>query len=95
MIVNYIGSYWIGAPSCCLMDNQLKKYFSLGEAISLLLHPHGEVVIHDLQKQTIAAIFLNLSKRKIGDESLLEPSEYDLKLADVFPIYSKMREAKI
>lgn len=72
------------------MNNQLENYFSLGKAIGLLLYPHGEVVIHDLQKQTIAAIFNNSSKRKVGDESLLEPLEHYLKLPDVFPIYSKI-----
>ncbi len=50
----------------------LKSYFPIAEAVAGLLHPHGEVVIHDLKTQKIAAMFNSYSKRKVGDESLLE-----------------------
>lgn len=72
------------------MRDQLSKFFSLGEAVSLLLFPYGEIVIHNLKTQKIVAIFNNLSKRKIGDESLLEPLEHYENLPDVFPIYPKL-----
>jgi predicted transcriptional regulator YheO len=67
----------------------LSAYNAVAEAISLLLHPYGEVVIHDLKSGTIAAIFNNLSKRKVGDESLIEETHEGKKLPDVFPVYTK------
>lgn len=47
----------------------------IAEAIERLLHPHAEVVIHDIGKNRIAAIFNPFSKRKVGDDSLLSPEE--------------------
>lgn len=38
----------------------------------------------------IAAIYNNFSKRKVGDESLIEDLEHYKELPDVFPVYSKM-----
>jgi D-arginine utilization repressor len=67
----------------------LEVYFSVAQAISQLLYPYGEVVIHDLKTQRIAAIFNNFSKRKVGDESLLEEMLTPKKLPDVFPTYFK------
>lgn len=68
----------------------LKDYFSVAQAIAALLHPHAEVVIHDLKTEKIAAIYNNFSKRNVGDESLIdELSDYD-SLPDVFPVYTKV-----
>lgn len=67
----------------------LSHYFSVAEAISLLLYPHGEVVLHDLRTQCITAIYNNFSKRKVGDESLLEEIAADQDFPDVFPVYLK------
>lgn len=69
--------------------NILKIYFSIGEAISLLLYPHAEVVLHDLNTRLIAAIYNSFSKRKVGDESLLEEIENFKEFPDVFPVYLK------
>ena len=64
----------------------LDLYKPVAEAISALLFPHAEVVLHDLNTHCIAAIFNNLSKRKVGDESLLD----DLPEGDsVIPPYFK------
>lgn len=65
------------------------SYFSIAEAISQLLHPHAEVVLHDLKTGLIAGIYNNFSKRKIGDESLLEELHDYHEFPDVFPIYLK------
>lgn len=65
----------------------LLQYFCTAEAISILLYPHAEVVIHDLQTKTIAAIYNNLSKRAVGDESLLEEMNDLSTLPDIFPLY--------
>lgn len=68
----------------------LKDYFSVAQAITALLHPHAEVVIHDLKTGQIAAIYNSFSKRKVGDESLIEElPDYD-SLPDIFPIYTKV-----
>lgn len=68
----------------------LSHYESIAQAICLLLAPHGEVVIHDLKSGKIAALFNSFSKRKVGDESLLEEVSSHETLPDVFPIYSKV-----
>lgn len=68
------------------MRQELKNYQSVAEAISLLLSPHAEVIIHDLESGQIAYIVNNLSKRKIGDESLIEPFDHS---QEIFPPYLK------
>ncbi len=67
----------------------LNSYFSTAEAISLLFYPYAEVVLHDLKSGLIAAIYNNFSKRKIGDESLLEDIENYNEFPNVFPVYLK------
>lgn len=54
------------------MSSELDLYKPIGEAISLLLFPHAEVVIHDFRTGCVWAIFNNLSKRKVGEASLLD-----------------------
>lgn len=69
--------------------NKLNPYIPIAQAIAALLHPHAEVVLHELEGQTIAAIFNNFSARKVGDPSLLE-QEVDLqKFPDYFEPYYK------
>ncbi len=48
-------------------------------AIAALLHPHGEVVLHDLATDTVVAIWNPLSGRAPGDPSLLDelPASWD------------------
>lgn len=67
----------------------IELYFPIAESISLLLHPDGEVVVHDLKTGKIAAIYNNFSKRSVGDESLIEELDYR-KFPDVFPVYVKI-----
>lgn len=50
----------------------LKNYIQISNAIVKLLEPLAEVVIHDLKQDQICYIKGNLSKRKIGDPSLLD-----------------------
>lgn len=71
------------------MKNELEQYKPIAEAISLLLFPHAEVVIHDLTTGCIAAIYNNLSKRGVGDESLLSEMDQISESQDVFPPYFK------
>lgn len=55
----------------------LSTYVPLCDSIVLLLKPLVEVVIHDLSSGTICYINGDLSKRKVGDPSLLEPDELE------------------
>jgi D-arginine utilization repressor len=43
----------------------------IAQGIVALMHPHAEVVIHDVRSDRVAAIWNNFSDRSIGDESLL------------------------
>jgi len=71
------------------MLQELKRFKPVAEAISLLLSPHAEVIIHDFKTKSIGAIFNNFSKRKVGDESLLDEME-KLRDQEVFPPYFKI-----
>ena len=51
------------------------------QAITTLFHPHVEVVLHDVARDRVVAIWNAFSARKPGAESLLEPEL----LADVPP----------
>jgi len=72
------------------MTEQLAPYKPIAEAITLLLFPHAEVVIHDLTTGRIESIFNNLSKRAVGDESLLDEASQLSDTQDVFPAYFKI-----
>ncbi|PRY39795.1 helix-turn-helix transcriptional regulator [Umezawaea tangerina] len=41
------------------------------EALALLLHPHGEIVLHDLERDRVLAVWNGSSNRRPGDDSLL------------------------
>lgn len=56
----------------------LSGYISLCDAFVLLMKPLVEVVIHDLKTNTICYVNGNLSKRKVGDFSLLDDLETGL-----------------
>jgi D-arginine utilization repressor len=57
----------------------LAPFESLIEGVVALLHPHAEVVVHDVRKDRVVAIWNPFSARKVGDRSLLGA------LADVAP----------
>jgi D-arginine utilization repressor len=67
----------------------LENLFSIAQGLSLLFYPHVEVVIHDLTTETIVAIYNNLSKRKVGDESLLDDLSNDSELPKISSTYFK------
>ncbi|MBA3956804.1 MAG: PAS domain-containing protein [Parachlamydiaceae bacterium] len=68
---------------------ELSHFKPVAEAISLLLFPHAEVVLHDLKTGRVEAIFNNFSKRSVGDESLLDEMDQLSVIHDVFPPYFK------
>lgn len=53
----------------------LSNYIPICDAIVLLMDPLVEVVIHDINQNSITYINGNLSKRKVGDASLLDAGE--------------------
>lgn len=69
--------------------DELEQYKPVAEAISMLLFPHAEVILHDLETGRIKAIFNNFSKRDVGEESLLEEMDKLPKSQDVFLPYFK------
>lgn len=62
------------------MKSALKKFVPTAEAFTRLLHPFAEVVIHDLAKDQIVAIYNPLSKRKVGDASYLDQWDFSIDL---------------
>ncbi len=60
------------------------------EGVVALLHPHAEVVIHDVASDRVVAIWNSFSGRRVGDESLLsELPEWTLESVVVGP-YEKI-----
>src|SRR3546814_230283 len=58
-------------------NNDLEIFAPVGAAISRLLHPPAEVVLHDLGSGKIAGIWNGFSGRGVGDNSLLEELEFE------------------
>ncbi len=52
------------------------QYNEIAKGIAALLHPYAEVVVHDLQKQCIAVLVNNFSKRRVGSPTLLEDMKF-------------------
>ena len=67
----------------------LSAYIPVAASISALLHPHGEVVLHDLSSGKVAGIWNAMSGRRIGDPSLLEDDPADYAAAPVLGPYEK------
>jgi len=53
------------------MTDSFAAHRPVAQAIAALLHPHAEVVIHDLRNDRIVEIWNAFSHRQAGDESLL------------------------
>lgn len=54
------------------MQKSLEKSLPFAEAFARLLHPFAEVVVHDLSKDQIEAIYNPISRREVGDNSYLD-----------------------
>lgn len=67
----------------------LDLYIPIAQAVAILLQPFAEVVIHDLKTGKIHAIFNPYSRRKKGDDSLLDKEVQKVKLPDYFDPYLK------
>ncbi|MGK5594684.1 MAG: helix-turn-helix transcriptional regulator [Parachlamydiaceae bacterium] len=71
------------------MKKSLKETLPFAEAFSRLLHPFAEVVVHDLEKDCIEAIYNPLSRREVGDDSYLDRIDLEDSEAIIGP-YEKM-----
>lgn len=62
-----------------MLSSEFKSASVNAQAIAQLLHPYAETVIHNLKTNKIVSIFNAFSKRKAGDDSLLDAEkEFDL-----------------
>lgn len=71
------------------MKKIIKAFLPTAEAIQKLLHPHAEVVVHDIKLNQIVAIFHPFSKRRVGDSSLFTPEEKMATLENCIGPYEK------
>ncbi|MEM9244050.1 MAG: PAS domain-containing protein [Pseudomonadota bacterium] len=60
------------------LKTTLKDMIPVAEAIACLLHPFAEVVIHDLQKDQVEAIYNPISQREVGDDSYLDRWDFTI-----------------
>jgi predicted transcriptional regulator YheO len=60
----------------------------IAAAVAALLHPHAEIVLHDLATGRIARIWNNFSNRKVGEPSDLD-ADPELEEEDVLGPYEK------
>ena len=74
------------------MKEALKAHCHTADAISRLLHPFAEVVIHSLEKDEIEAIFNPISNRQVGDSSYLDKIDFkvDGAMPNIIGPYEKM-----
>jgi predicted transcriptional regulator YheO len=72
------------------MKKAIKAFLPTAEAIQRLLHPHAEVVVHDIKLNQIVAIYHPFSKRRVGDSSLFTKEEQMATLEDYVGPYEKM-----
>ena len=56
--------------------NNLNTYIRMADGIDALMHPHAEVVIHDLAIQKVVYIANNYSNRDIGSPSYVDEIDF-------------------
>jgi predicted transcriptional regulator YheO len=79
-------------PARKLKTSPLALYFPVAEAVAGLLHPHAEVVIHDIATDRIIRIWNAFSKRQPGDLSYLGHDPDVLAEADLYGPYEKAHQ---
>lgn len=73
-------------------ERALALYFPVAEAVAALLHPHAEVVIHDIATDRVVRIWNAFSKRLPGDPSYLGHDPDLLAAADTYGPYEKAHD---
>lgn len=61
----------------------LAQQLPMMDGITKLFHPYVEAALHDLQSGTVAAIYNNISRRKVGEPSVV--TKFIGKSIDKFP----------
>lgn len=73
-----------------LLHPNIKAIEPMVEGVVRLLHPYAEGAIHDLKQGKIVALYNNISKRKLGDPSVVTELGIEVKdFPDVFDPYYK------
>ncbi len=54
----------------------LEHYQRMADGIAALMHPHAEVVVHDIKAQQIAYLANNYSNREIGSPSFVDEIDF-------------------
>jgi predicted transcriptional regulator YheO len=74
-----------------MLANEIKKYSLWIEAMLDMFHPFLEIAVHDLKTGKLAMLYNNLSKRKVGDASVIpDLVNQTAKFPDYFPPYHKL-----
>jgi predicted transcriptional regulator YheO len=71
------------------MNEQLKTFIPLCDAIGKLFYPNVEVVLHDLDSRKVAHIVNSFSKRIAGDSMISDPRDLS-NVPDIIGPYSKV-----
>lgn len=72
------------------MKSVIKACLPAAQAIQRLLHPHAEVVVHDIKQNKIVAIYNSYSNREVGDSSFLSEDEEMATLENCVGPYEKI-----
>lgn len=70
------------------MKRSLERALPFAQSFARLLHPFAEVVVHDLERDQIVAIFNPISRREVGDSSYLDKIDFNETTTVIGP-YSK------
>jgi predicted transcriptional regulator YheO len=75
-----------------MKKKKINYYLAISEAISKLLYPFAEVVLHDVEQDQIVAIFNSFSKREAGDSSYLDKLDFNTEntLSKIIGPYEKI-----
>ncbi len=71
------------------LEKQYQQILPICESLAAWLHPHAEIVIHDLETDTVVRIWNNFSKRKIGEPSLIAEEIQLEETQDVYGPYER------
>ncbi|MBF6029309.1 PAS domain-containing protein [Pseudomonas sp. P115] len=69
---------------------KFENYKVIADSIATLLFPHAEVILHEVQTQTVVHIANNFSKRKLGDDSALDELPGDFTEVSTLGPYEKL-----
>jgi D-arginine utilization repressor len=71
------------------LEKRYAHIFAIAESIATWLHPHAEVVLHDLPSDRIVKLWNNISRRKPGERSLIAQDVQVEDKSDVYGPYER------